>query len=144
MSTTTFPVTRGLQQGRTSSPFLFTVVKDPTLSEWRTVVEEHLQADTLGINIGPGKYMTCLCYVGDTLLLAQTSEAAAMLEVFAKALNSSGLEQDVPQTGEPIYPNDPRATATALCVNCEDEGVIPPATVDPEQRVCPYIREGSW
>ena len=70
---------------------------DMILTDWRAEVKHKLQVDTLGIKIGPGKYMDCLCYVDDTLLLAKTStEAAAMLEVFAQALNKFGLELDVP------------------------------------------------
>ena len=67
-----------------------------------------------------------------------------MLGVFATALNSFGLELDVPQAGQPINPNGPGAKMTAFCVNCLDEGIKPPESVDPEQRTCPYIREGTW
>ena len=67
-----------------------------------------------------------------------------MLEVFAQALNEFGLELDVPQSGQPIDPNDPGANMTAFCVNCQDEGVKLPRAVDPEERTCPYIRQGAW
>ena len=89
--------------------------------------------------------MDCLWHVDDTLLLANTSqEEAAMLGVFATALNIFGLELDVPQAGQPINPNEPGAKMTAFCVNCLGEGIQLPESVDPEQRTCPYIREGTW
>ena len=118
---------------------------DLILEEWREQVKQNLQVDTLGIKIGPGQYMDCLCYVDDTLLLASTSnEAAAILGVFATALNSFGLELGVPQAGQPIDPNATGATMAAFCVNCDDEGIKLLSSIDPEERTCPYIREGSW
>ena len=33
---------------------------------------------------------------------------------------------------------------TALCVNCNDRGILLPSSIDPEERICPYIRDGVW
>ena len=33
---------------------------------------------------------------------------------------------------------------TAFCVNVQGEGVKLPHAVDPEERTCPYIRDGAW
>ena len=77
--------------------------------------------------------MDCLCYVDDTLLLARTSnDAAAMMGVFATACHGFGLELDVPQAGQPIDPNAPGANMTDSCVNCDDERVKLPSSIDPE------------
>ena len=73
-----------------------------------------------------------------------STEAAAMLDVFSQALNRFGLELDVPKPGQAIDPNDTGAKMTAFCVNCHEEGVKLHHTVDPEERICPYIRQGAW
>ena len=69
----------------------------------------------LGMKVGPGKHMDCLCYVVGTILTARTSEAADILELFATSLGNFGLELDVPEAGTEIDPNQPGAKMTACC-----------------------------
>ena len=64
--------------------------------------------------------------------------------MYGGILDIFGLETDVPETGTEIDPTQPGAKMTAFCVNCDDEGIKLPALVDPGERMCPYMIQGTW